>query len=389
MPVNPPPYPTDQQPKNTSIFPKGSYGWLKVQLRVANTLAPPDSDAFDRIDQVEVRDPDGNLIASWKTSDLDTGDSGDTYDENHVDYVGMEPIRVITDGVLNSTTTVTSATAAFSSNDVGKRMVGTGIPANTNIQSVTNSTTVVLTQAATATASGVSITIGTENVGFFAEGGTGATTGRLAQKILVPTNAEETHTSSTRNYTVQWRIKKNGVLVVDTENFDVGPAGVFVFSSSLVTVNEVKAGILTTLDDDQIVTLIEEATLWVRGMLEACGVDPDTFDELPSLVRMAIILYTRGLILDYDASSGAKFESIKEGTRAIKYAGQSSKDIEGFRTRADDAIDAYCRSVSSRRRVRLGVARQQPSDNPYGYGRVNDVGITLFLPELDGSDGSE
>lgn len=67
--------------------------------------------------------------------------------------------RVVTDGVLNSTTTLTSSTAAFTSLDVGVYITGTGIPAGAKIASVTNGTTVVLTAAATATASGVSVTI--------------------------------------------------------------------------------------------------------------------------------------------------------------------------------------------------------------------------------------
>ncbi len=67
--------------------------------------------------------------------------------------------RSVSDGVLNTTTTVTSATAAFTSSDVGATIVGTGIPALATIASVTNATTVVISAAATATASGVTLTI--------------------------------------------------------------------------------------------------------------------------------------------------------------------------------------------------------------------------------------
>lgn len=67
--------------------------------------------------------------------------------------------RTVADGVTNSSTTVTSATAAFSSFDVGAAITGAGIPGSTTIASVTNATTVVLSAAATATASGVSLTI--------------------------------------------------------------------------------------------------------------------------------------------------------------------------------------------------------------------------------------
>lgn len=68
--------------------------------------------------------------------------------------------RVVTDGVLNTTTLVTSATAAFTAADVGKSISGTGIPTGAYIASVTSATNIVLSAAATATASSVSITIG-------------------------------------------------------------------------------------------------------------------------------------------------------------------------------------------------------------------------------------
>lgn len=68
--------------------------------------------------------------------------------------------RTTADGVLNSTTTLTSATMAFVGGDVGKDITGIGIPANTVIASVTNGTTVIMSQAATATGGGVSITVG-------------------------------------------------------------------------------------------------------------------------------------------------------------------------------------------------------------------------------------
>lgn len=67
--------------------------------------------------------------------------------------------RVVTDGVTSSNTALTSATAAFTPNDVGASVSGAGIANGTTISSVTNGTTVVLSQATTATASGVTVTI--------------------------------------------------------------------------------------------------------------------------------------------------------------------------------------------------------------------------------------
>ncbi len=81
-------------------------------------------------------------------------------DEMRIDAEPTTKItRTISDGVLNSTITVTSATAAFKASDIGFVISGTGIPANTTIISVTNATTAVMSAAATATVSGVSIEI--------------------------------------------------------------------------------------------------------------------------------------------------------------------------------------------------------------------------------------
>lgn len=59
----------------------------------------------------------------------------------------------------NGSATITSATAAFTFSDVGRPITGAGIPASTTIASVTNATTAVLSQTATATATGVTINI--------------------------------------------------------------------------------------------------------------------------------------------------------------------------------------------------------------------------------------
>lgn len=62
-------------------------------------------------------------------------------------------------GVTNSDTSLVSSTAAFVAADVGKTVTGAGIPVGTTISSRTNGTTVVLSNATTATATGVSFTI--------------------------------------------------------------------------------------------------------------------------------------------------------------------------------------------------------------------------------------
>jgi hypothetical protein len=68
--------------------------------------------------------------------------------------------RTVADAVTTSgSATVTSATAAFTSTDVGRSISGTGIPAGATIASVTNGTTAILSANATATGSSVSITV--------------------------------------------------------------------------------------------------------------------------------------------------------------------------------------------------------------------------------------
>lgn len=68
--------------------------------------------------------------------------------------------RTVTDGATtNNSTAFTSNTANFQQADVGDTVSGAGIPAGTTIASVTSATAAVLSQPATATATGVSVTI--------------------------------------------------------------------------------------------------------------------------------------------------------------------------------------------------------------------------------------
>jgi hypothetical protein len=67
--------------------------------------------------------------------------------------------RQVTDGVLNSTTTVTSATAAFVVGDVGSYIIGPGIPFGTTIASRTNATTVILSTPAVLSLTSGTLTI--------------------------------------------------------------------------------------------------------------------------------------------------------------------------------------------------------------------------------------
>lgn len=70
-------------------------------------------------------------------------------------------VRVVTDGVrTNADATVTSATAVFSSHDVGLPIAGTGIPAGTTVASINSATSVEMSANATSSASGATLNIG-------------------------------------------------------------------------------------------------------------------------------------------------------------------------------------------------------------------------------------
>ena len=67
--------------------------------------------------------------------------------------------RSVADAVTNSTILLTSATAAFTDADRGAPITGAGIPAGTTIAAVLSATNVHLSQAATASGTGVTIGI--------------------------------------------------------------------------------------------------------------------------------------------------------------------------------------------------------------------------------------
>jgi hypothetical protein len=68
--------------------------------------------------------------------------------------------RTVADGVTNSATLVTSATAAFTANDLWRPISGTNIPAGATIVAVLSATNVTISVAATGSGAALSITIG-------------------------------------------------------------------------------------------------------------------------------------------------------------------------------------------------------------------------------------
>lgn len=79
--------------------------------------------------------------------------------------------RTVSDAVTTSgSATLTSATALFTAGDVGTLVAGVNIPAGTTIQSVTNSTTAVLSANATASTSSATETFGAITVVYTVSG---------------------------------------------------------------------------------------------------------------------------------------------------------------------------------------------------------------------------
>lgn len=100
--------------------------------------------------------------------------------------------RTISDGVLvNGSPLVSSATACFTNGDVGKTLVGSGIPDNTTILTVTSTTVAVMSANAeadeTADSITISVTVTTENLDSLLDldGGIDADRGQLLLDLAV------------------------------------------------------------------------------------------------------------------------------------------------------------------------------------------------------------
>jgi hypothetical protein len=103
-----------------------------------------------------------------------TADSSLTAPAHAVTLLGGQSPRQVIDGTTATNTTVTSATAAFNSGDIGRPISGGSIPSGTIITVVASATSVTISQPATATASALTLTLG---------GGTGT---RVEQVVWIP-----------------------------------------------------------------------------------------------------------------------------------------------------------------------------------------------------------
>lgn len=123
--------------------------------------------------------PNGGLIVNNVSQSGSRAGGSATSGDNWVDMtdtglggvyknlaVGTIATRTVTDAVFNSTTTMTSASAAFTQDDVGKPVdvstvaTGKALTGQAYIASVTNSTTVILNQTAVQTLSAQTVKIG-------------------------------------------------------------------------------------------------------------------------------------------------------------------------------------------------------------------------------------
>jgi hypothetical protein len=99
----------------------------------------------------------GMKAASWQI-----GFAAGAFATLGLTWAGMHEIghRSVADMVTNSTTTITSATAAFTENDIGKPVSGTNISAGAVIVSLNSATSAVISIAATGTGSSGTLAIG-------------------------------------------------------------------------------------------------------------------------------------------------------------------------------------------------------------------------------------
>jgi hypothetical protein len=200
------------------------------------------------------------------------------------------PNRTVADGVLNSTTTVTSATAAFTSDDLGSYITGTGIASGTYIAGVTNATTVTLSAAATATASGVSLTVIVPQTTFQTNGnnplfqinpgsgGTGGALGSTAQGFslgpgapAVPTTTLDIGTLGTNNAGIRVRTASQGGILLQANG-----------ASAAVTFQTTNASTLNIGTNATQAILITTAQSVLLGKVTITTTATDGFPYIPA-----------------------------------------------------------------------------------------------------------
>lgn len=262
----------DNVSKDAAIISQGEVDFLKIALEDGDgDPISPHANAFTRSgtpsddDGVRViKDPDGvDVTSSWVTNELDPDDNSDTFDENHPDYVGDQ-----------------------------------ASPANTGL--------------------------------FHGGESTLSKRGKIAQKVKVPDTAEATVNDPSRAYTIEWKVQwgvdsgGDPLFATLTEQFNVREV-VLVASQTAVTVADVKAAINTTLDDDEITAIINEATRSVHRKFRRCGIDPLTNENVVDDVADAVIFWSRGMITIKNPSASQPLNSVRQANKTKRFA-QSATD---------------------------------------------------------------
>lgn len=159
------PFPSDSRVLFELVAPDLTGKWDAGQTRTLWVVRDKNSSpiayilnagGFRVTDNIEMRDGQLNPLVRMMFRRAATR----TYEGLVFGEDGGTTSRTVTDGVTTSgSATVTSATAAFTSADVGRCIIGSGIPTNAIIVSVNSGTEVTINANATATASGLSLTI--------------------------------------------------------------------------------------------------------------------------------------------------------------------------------------------------------------------------------------
>lgn len=357
-----PPF-NDSTPKNSFVISLEEYGFLEVATEIGGTVQSPPDVAFEvgpNSDQgpfVKIVDPDGNEVTGqWATKQLDPADPDDEWDDTHATYVGFGPEKSdATADTTDGSTTVVTDNAIFTSSDAGKKITGPGIPSGTTIASVTSSTEIELSQAATATQTDITIDFGTENIGLFHDGA-----GHVAQKIQVPSDAEVT-TGTDRNYTVYWRIKKSDSnFLTGSEVFNVAEAGTLTFDSGTVSISDVKRAITTSLSDAEINDAIDEGIIKTDGKLAACGVDTSSLSDLPAAaqnyIKTAYAEYARALIMKKDLSAQSqRVVRKRQGNKSVRYNVSQESPSEDWKKIWMHSLEEICNQWGDDRTPKANV----------------------------------
>lgn len=171
-------------------------------------------------------------------------------------------------------------------------------------------------------------------------------------------------------YTLNIAFDIGGSRIDDEHTIILVSPGDVDFGSNILTtidVEEITAGIETSLSSDNITDLISEAALFTKGELEMCGLDPDSWDEVPAAIQTAIIYATRALILRRDLGAGVSISSIREGNKRISYNSGSSveESSEMFWNLWDRGVTKYCQSAGTGG-PRVKTDKKKTWDQVYG-----------------------